>query len=148
MAKMTRCDVNSIPDVPASILLMCDKHDNLCVAHLNIQKLCAKQPDIIHDALLHKCDIVCFIETHLCQSDLVSPGMFGFDNTYALFSCDHGSNGGGAGSQKNFNHSYNNFEGLRNCCSSGNAKNHAMYIMRPPHCNVLMWINEVTKYLK
>ena len=92
---MTRCDVNIIPDMPTPFLLMCDKHDNLCVTHLNIQKLCAKQPDIIHDKLLHQCDIVCFNETHLCQSDVVSPGMFVFGNTYILFCHECGSNQGG-----------------------------------------------------
>ena len=93
--EMSRSDVDSIPDIDIPFVLTSDKKDNLCIGHLNIQRLCAKQPDVIHDKLLHSCDTVCFNETHLDETDVLSPQMFGFDNTYSLYQCDHGSNGRG-----------------------------------------------------
>ena len=38
---------------------------------------------------------MCFNEIHLDETDVLSPQMFGFDNTYSLYRCDRGSNGGG-----------------------------------------------------
>ena len=91
---MTRSDVEYIPEMAIPFVLTCDKNDNLCVSHLNIQRLCAKQPDIICDELLHSCDIVCFNETHLDETDVLSLKMFGFENTNVLYQYDCGSNGG------------------------------------------------------
>ena len=152
-AEMSRCDVNSIPDMPTPFLLTCDKHHNLCVAHLNIQKLCAKQPDIIHDEILHKCDIICFNETHLCESDVVSPDMFGFGNAYALFRCDRGSKGGGVLvlAHKKLKPQIQKFSrSLEIVVLQIMQNDHTMYVMsvyRPPHCNILMWTNEIAKIL-
>ena len=83
--EMSRSDVDSIPEIDIPFVLTSDKKDNLCISHLNIQRLCAKQPDVIHDELLHSCDIVCFNETHVDEIDVLSPQMFGFDNTYSLY---------------------------------------------------------------
>ena len=41
-------------------ILTCDKQSNLSIAHLNVQKISAKQVDVIYDKLLHNCDIMCF----------------------------------------------------------------------------------------
>ena len=83
--EMGRCNVKSVPDMPIPFMLTCNKHDNICICHLNIQKLSAKQPDIIQDELLQGRDIVCFNETHLHEADVLSPEMFGFDKTYSLY---------------------------------------------------------------
>ena len=151
---MTRSNIDNTPDIPTPCVLTCDRHDKLCVGHLNIQKLCAKQVDIIHDAVLHNCDIVCFNKTHLCESDVLSPDMFGFDNSYTHFCGDCGHHGGGVLVLVN-----SNLQPQIQMVSSPleivvlhvMKSNHVMYIIsvyRPPHCNISMWTCEMTKILK
>ena len=97
--------------------------------------------------------LYCFNETHLCQPDVVSPGMFGINNGYALFCCDCGSNGGGVLvlAHKKLKPQLQPFSGsLEIIVLQIMQNNHTMYIIsvyRPPYCNILMWINEVAKIL-
>ena len=151
--EMGRCDVESVPDMPIPFMLTCNKHDNICICHLNIQKLSAKQPDIIQDELLQGSDIVCFNETHLNEVDVLSPGMFGFDKTYSLYRCDHGSNGGGVLVivNKKLQPQLQKVSGPLEVVVLHVVKNdQEMYIIsvyRSPHSNISMWCHEISKIL-
>ena len=152
--EMSRSDVDSIPEIDIPIVLTSDKKDNLWISHLNIQRLCAKQPDVIHYELLHSCDIVCFNETHVDETDVLSPQMFGFDNAYSLYRCDRGSNGGGVivivdkQLQPHVQKVSSTLEAIVLHVVKNDQHMYIVSVYRPPHCNISKWKKEISKILE
>ena len=152
--EMSRSDVDSIPEIDIPFVLTSDKKDNLCISHLNIQRLCAKQPDVIHDELLHSCDIVCFNETYVDETDVLSPQMFRFDNAYSLYQCDHGSNGGGVlvivdkKLQPHVQKISSTLEAIVLRVMKNDQHMYIVSVYRPPHCDISKWNKEISKILE
>ena len=66
--------------LPPPMVSMIDKSNNITIAHLNVNKLMAKQLDMQCEVTLLYSDIICMNETHLCEDDTINPDMLGFDD--------------------------------------------------------------------
>ncbi len=68
---------------------------NTHVIHLNVANIKRASVDVASDTIIHKADIVCFNETHLCSTDNLTPHMLGFLASSMMFWHDRSTQGGG-----------------------------------------------------